>query len=58
MSEEILADETPETPNNSETNLPNLKVRNCLNCDNVLTGPYCMSCGQKDFNMLAVLDPA
>lgn len=52
MSEEILADETPESPKNTETHLPDLKVRNCLNCDDVLTGAYCMSCGQKDFNML------
>ncbi len=52
MSEEILADELPNTKNNSDEDLPELIVKICPNCTEVLTGRFCMACGQKDFNML------
>lgn len=52
MSEEIQADELPTSENHADTVLPELMVNNCPNCGEVLTGRFCMACGQKDFNML------
>lgn len=52
MSDEILADEIPTYENDSDDVLPELITRACPNCDEVLTGRFCMICGQKDFNML------
>ncbi len=52
MSEEISADDLPTTKDKAEEKLPELTVKNCPNCDEVLTGQFCLTCGQKDFNML------
>ena len=55
MSQEIeadLADNGENQDQDEAMSLPELSVRYCPNCDNVLTGAFCTSCGQKDYNLL------
>ena len=46
IEEDIISDAT------EAADFPPLSVKNCPNCGEVLTGRFCMSCGQKDYNML------
>lgn len=52
MSQAIQADEKLKTGTHEDDVPPDLAVKSCSNCGEALTGTYCLSCGQKDFNML------
>jgi len=51
MSEELHTSITPHPTNETEGDFPEIAVKKCLNCGEILTGKYCLACGQKDINL-------